>query len=267
MKKQSLAADALLRSLRSLEAERKLIQGRLGKKKTRLLTLGHTEAQIEKEAGALEQEIRELASAQKRLAEKKKDIELRARAIGQQRTDLINQRRAIYSEVENFHGSLAILDQKRQKQEVELAGMQGPRAAAPPRPSPPRRKKMTVAGEIPLRSHKRLSFEVEVNLTTKHNFFTGHSQNISEGGLFLATDESLPVGTPIDLTIHLPEQIPIEAPGEVRWLQNNKQFSSPGLSPGVGVAFTGLNKGDQRVLEQFIKLRAPLRRDGDSSQD
>ena len=70
MKKQSLATDALLRNLRSLEAERKLLQSQLDKLKTRLLTMNQTESQIDHNAKELEQEIRDLASD-----EIKKDVD------------------------------------------------------------------------------------------------------------------------------------------------------------------------------------------------
>ena len=51
------------------------------------------------------------------------------------------------------------------------------------------------------RSKSRASLSVEVSEISEHNFYTGISGAIEEGGLFIATHENHQAGTLIDLTL------------------------------------------------------------------
>ena len=55
------------------------------------------------------------------------------------------------------------------------------------------------------REHVRIPVEVEVTLSSEHNFFVGWSENISEGGLFIATHQLEPLGTKLELTLVVPD--------------------------------------------------------------
>jgi hypothetical protein len=59
--------------------------------------------------------------------------------------------------------------------------------------------------------------DLEVNVTSQHNFFTGFCRDISEGGLFLATYDLRPTGDLIDLHFTLPGGHEIRTTGIVRW--------------------------------------------------
>jgi uncharacterized protein (TIGR02266 family) len=94
-------------------------------------------------------------------------------------------------------------------------------------------------------------------MQTENNFYTGLSENLSEGGLFISMYQVLPVGASVDLTIALPGHAPIKASGTVRWVREHNQFTSD-VAPGIGVQFTALRPDDQAFIEQFLRVRPPL---------
>src|ERR1700733_903690 len=66
------------------------------------------------------------------------------------------------------------------------------------------------------REHERFSVELEVSLGSEHNFYAGLAENLSAGGVFIATHQLKPVGSTIELTINLPDGVQIRANGLVR---------------------------------------------------
>ena len=74
-------------------------------------------------------------------------------------------------------------------------------AAAPARSRPPTQAlgRMTAPGAAG-RSSSRIPLQTQVDLSSDSNVFTGFSTNLSEGGVFVATLNLLPVGTAVDLS-------------------------------------------------------------------
>ncbi|MFZ4735401.1 MAG: TIGR02266 family protein [Bradymonadia bacterium] len=102
------------------------------------------------------------------------------------------------------------------------------------------------------RRNPRISFEVEVTLESDHNFFTGFSQNISEGGVFVATPHVLPMGTVVEFTFRLapfPEQVSVR--GEVRWTRESNDDTSDAPS-GMGLQFVDLHPVMAERINAFI---------------
>lgn len=94
--------------------------------------------------------------------------------------------------------------------------------------------------------------EVEVSQSSEHNFYTGFTQNISEGGLFLATNMMIPIGSKLTFRFNMegfPE--PIMVNGVVRWLREPHGFIGD-LPPGLGVQFVDLPEPHKRFVESFI---------------
>jgi hypothetical protein len=56
------------------------------------------------------------------------------------------------------------------------------------------------------RAHARCGVDLEVSLGSEHNFYAGLAENISAGGVFVATHMVKPVGELVELTIHFPEE-------------------------------------------------------------
>jgi uncharacterized protein (TIGR02266 family) len=99
--------------------------------------------------------------------------------------------------------------------------------------------------------------QTQVDLTSDSNVFTGFSTNLSEGGLFVATHNLLPVGTPVDLTFTLPGNTRVSVRGEVRWTREIDD-RVPDVFPGVGVRFVELTPQASEALHRFVTEREPL---------
>jgi type IV pilus assembly protein PilZ len=79
--------------------------------------------------------------------------------------------------------------------------------------------------------------------------FSDFAQNISEGGLFLATETALPVSTAISLEFRLPgSQEPIVVCGRVVWTVNG----GPEQPSGMGVEFENLDDFARRCIRQLM---------------
>jgi uncharacterized protein (TIGR02266 family) len=86
---------------------------------------------------------------------------------------------------------------------------------------------------------------------------TDFAQNISEGGLFIATETALPVSTVISLEFYLPgNQEPVVVSGRVVWTVNG----GPEQPSGMGIEFQNLDDsalGRIRQLMRRLRLGTP----------
>jgi uncharacterized protein (TIGR02266 family) len=113
-------------------------------------------------------------------------------------------------------------------------------------------------GKIALkRVAARVAMQTQVDLASDSNFFTGFSTNISEGGLFIATVNVLPAGTPVDVTFSLPAGARLTVKGEVRWTREVND-RTPEVFPGVGVRFTEVDPTVVGQIKAFVQEREPL---------
>src|SRR5262245_5111487 len=90
-----------------------------------------------------------------------------------------------------------------------------------------------------LRASERHDLEVKVDLESDSNFYTGLTQNISAGGLFIATHHLRKIGERINLKFALPGSLePITVETEVRWIRENTALHRvEDGSTGMGVRF------------------------------
>ena len=73
-----------------------------------------------------------------------------------------------------------------------------------------------------VRAAERFDLEVKVDLESDHNFYTGLTQNISSGGVFIATHHMRKIGDRITLKFTLPGSAkPLVVETEVRWIREN----------------------------------------------
>ena len=100
------------------------------------------------------------------------------------------------------------------------------------------------------RAHARVPLKVEVNLRSEDTFFTGFSENISEGGLFVATDAPYSVGTQLTIQLTMMGGVPEDLPVVVRWVRPAGAIG--GLPAGMGVRFEGLTELKKAELQGFI---------------
>ena len=117
-------------------------------------------------------------------------------------------------------------------------------------------------GQDQRREHPRFSVDLDVSIGSEHNFYAGFVENLSAGGIFIATHMLKPVGEKIDVSINLPEgETTIHGIGEVRWVREYSERSN--VPPGMGLRFISLDPGAVAAIEQFLKARDPLFWDDD----
>jgi len=108
------------------------------------------------------------------------------------------------------------------------------------------------------RGARRADLEVEVGLEGNNRFYTGITGDISAGGLFVATDTPLLVGTPLVLSFVLPDGYRIATASSVAWVRAPR-YRPDELPAGMGVKFEVLSDTDRRALEHFLEARPPFR--------
>jgi uncharacterized protein (TIGR02266 family) len=107
------------------------------------------------------------------------------------------------------------------------------------------------------RQHLRYAVELDVTLSSEHNFFQGFSENISAGGVFIATHHVKPIGERMEIVLNLPDGAePVRVIGEVRWVRHYAEASN--TPPGIGLRFVDLAPGDEARIAEFLKDREPL---------
>jgi uncharacterized protein (TIGR02266 family) len=105
------------------------------------------------------------------------------------------------------------------------------------------------------RQNERVTLQVEIGLHSESNFFTGFTEDLSEGGLFIATYQVLPIGTRVRATFAIPGGEELEVEATVVWV---RRFAGEGAGPGMGVRFENLSAENEQYIRRFMKHRAPL---------
>lgn len=107
------------------------------------------------------------------------------------------------------------------------------------------------AEEVPEgRVFERVDINVEVNLRNENTFFTGFSENVSEGGLFVATEAPYDIGEHIELSLSLMGAESTPLVGVVRWVRPGG--TSGGLPAGMGIQFVDMDETVKRALQSFV---------------
>lgn len=101
----------------------------------------------------------------------------------------------------------------------------------------------------------RRTFEVELEFTEDSQFYAGLTQDISQGGVFIATYKLLPIGRQLHLSFDLPDGTRVSAKGEVRWVRESTCATT---RPGMGIAFMDLCAESLEAISKFCRERPPL---------
>lgn len=102
------------------------------------------------------------------------------------------------------------------------------------------------------RTSARVDFSVEVNGEAGHQFFTGFTENISTGGLFIATYQTMPLGACLRVAFRIPRvDRNFECNAQVRWVRDTTEVGGPG--PGMGVAFLDLSYSDSVLIDAILR--------------
>jgi uncharacterized protein (TIGR02266 family) len=115
-------------------------------------------------------------------------------------------------------------------------------------------KETVIEGQRRLRRHM---LKVEVGFYTANNFYSGQTENISAGGLFIATPTPAQVGEHVDVELLLPSMgQSCKVRCEVRWVRKWGDAGTP--VPGMGLEFTELDPKTAAAIAAFITHRRPL---------
>jgi uncharacterized protein (TIGR02266 family) len=110
-----------------------------------------------------------------------------------------------------------------------------------------------------VRATERFDLEVKVDLESDHNFYTGLTQNISAGGLFIATHHLRRIGDRITLKFQLPgTEGSVEVETEVRWIRENSALTRADGATGMGVRFINLTPEATTAIQKFLSNRDSL---------
>ena len=259
----------ILAQLGSLNDEQLQLAQRRDALSAERVELEQDRTRVEREAANLEERIRELAKEEAEVQRRKRAIQEEAKEIGRQRR-LVMERTAELSgqegEVAKASARLAeqragleTLLERAQLEEAQRAAAARVQAAAPPPPQAPEpapaRAPETHGAEK--RTSKRIPVAVDVSMQTPHNFYMGLTENLSEGGLFVATYDDLPLGTEVELQINLPNSPGIKTRGIVRWIRGFSEFTEDAV-PGVGLQMVDLSEADQQAIRSFLAQRDPI---------
>ena len=98
------------------------------------------------------------------------------------------------------------------------------------------------------RKKPRIPLRVKVEYRSVGGFVSDWTDNISEGGLFVLTENPLPVGSQVRLVFSLPG-LPflLDLRGKVRWVTAPYGFRS-----GMGIEFTNLGESVRHRIQEYI---------------
>jgi len=105
------------------------------------------------------------------------------------------------------------------------------------------------------RDSGRAMIEIPITYTHSNTFFYDYINNISLGGTFIRTQNSLPVGTRFRFIIKLPgqeEELSLKA--EVVWVREREERVQNNILPqGMGIKFIFDTEGEQKDFSERIE--------------
>jgi uncharacterized protein (TIGR02266 family) len=120
------------------------------------------------------------------------------------------------------------------------------------------------------RQTPRYELKLAITLHGENNFYAGLSENLSEGGVFIATSQPLPIGTPVVLEFTLPTSpVALSLFGVVQWVRGPDATASQyaifgggtevaGAMPGIGVKFVDVDPVSAEAIRAFMQKREPV---------
>ena len=98
-----------------------------------------------------------------------------------------------------------------------------------------------------------IDVKLRANVATEDAFLFAYVSNISEMGIFLASDDPKPVGTLLKLNfkpIEVGESFEVE--GEVVWVNPVREKKDESLNPGMGVKFVNIDDDRrEKIIDHF----------------
>lgn len=105
------------------------------------------------------------------------------------------------------------------------------------------------------RKDQRYRATLKVGFRSPEHFIQEYTKDISKGGIFIATDKPLPVGSRVELVLSLPGSVrEVKVSGEIVHVVNGEQAGRAGFdrAAGMGVQFTEFEQGGQQLLDAYV---------------
>jgi uncharacterized protein (TIGR02266 family) len=113
------------------------------------------------------------------------------------------------------------------------------------------------------RQAPRYVVSVEITLDSEHNLFTGLTQDLSGGGVFVATTTLCPIGERVRVKLKLPTAPgPIDILTEVRWVRTRDVPGGGGMA-GLGLKFLQMSPEAKQAVMAFLDRRESIFFDAD----
>lgn len=107
------------------------------------------------------------------------------------------------------------------------------------------------------RQFPRADVVMEVQYRSAGSFLVSYSLNLSKGGLFLDTDDLLPVGTRLSVAFTIPNAAePVQAAARVIWRREHESADGP---RGLGLQFDGLEQSIGEQIDTMVSGFAGVR--------
>jgi type IV pilus assembly protein PilZ len=116
-------------------------------------------------------------------------------------------------------------------------------------------------GGIERRQYERFDTSISVDYSSGDTFLFSYIQNISEMGIFIRSDNPLPIGTVLELRFAPDGEVSMELLGEVTWINPYRPFGD-NLNPGMGVRFRELKPELRERIVELVRTVAYLRGEG-----
>ncbi len=103
-----------------------------------------------------------------------------------------------------------------------------------------------------------MDLEIAIDHLSDHNFWAGFTADMKEGGVFVATHQSIALGARVNVELCLPfDDEPIIVSGRVTWTRPYQPDSE--VPPGVGVRFDTIHEEELAKVQRFTEtVRAPI---------
>ncbi len=121
----------------------------------------------------------------------------------------------------------------------------------------------TPADEAERRKYERFDTSISVDYTSGDTFLFSYIQNISEMGIFIRSEEPLPVGSMLQLRFGPEDSSPLELEGEVVWV-NPLRPDGDNPNPGMGVRFCELTPELREDVVRLVRTVAYLQAEGEN---
>ncbi len=105
------------------------------------------------------------------------------------------------------------------------------------------------------RKFPRVLVRVLVDFESPDTYLYDYSNDLSEGGIFIETENPMPIGTPLTLRFTLPGLDRVfEGKGKVAWLNEGRTATAikNSFARGMGVEISAMDDEDRRLVKEYI---------------